>query len=576
MKRKLGFVACCDRLRGSLGTDRAHVDARQQQAREGEKRRIREETEASKQAELSATAAKRAASEAADRADAMMRERLSSAAAIDAALLHDLCDLLMHRLQVTGVYICRKEASEGPLTTAGDDGGAGGGGDDDDGSAASQVRYLAASAGSEHVLGKFLVGKMGVTADAWKLPKVAGADDADADVDPDDPEAVAAAAAKRAALPKPELPIIHIHNVLREPRIVFHGLPRLGEFLAVPCRYSSLDHAGCIPPNAAKPDDAGAGGGGDDDDAGGGDDDAAAAAAAAATAAAATGGDELGAIPAGIATDKDLAICLDTLGKDRRLTPADVTLVKGWAQLLGEAMERCDSAGYASEYAAHRATAAQEAEAAAAIASAKADDEAAGDAAKAAILDAAGPEASAAEDIKTIAAAAAVAAASASSLRRVRARVAEVGSRRVPPPEAAVRVAAMAVRLCGVPAETMGDAGARDPKRAFWPSVAQAMRESMVESLTAFDPLAESLPSAEEVAASVEGVDEEALRAASVVFPPLLAFCKAGAEALTAVKAKKQREAEEAAAKTAAAAAAAAAAADGGSAAPADGDGDDA
>ncbi len=48
--------------------------------------------------------------------------------------------------------------------------------------------------------------------------------------------------------PPPDLPPLHVPNVLRAPSVEFYGVPRLGAYVAVPFDYVCKSHANAIPP----------------------------------------------------------------------------------------------------------------------------------------------------------------------------------------------------------------------------------------------------------------------------------------------------------------------------------------
>ena len=52
----------------------------------------------------------------------------------------------------------------------------------------------------------------------------------------------------KAKPPPPDLPPLHISNVLRSNTMEFFGVPRLGAYVAVPFDYTCLTHPDAIPP----------------------------------------------------------------------------------------------------------------------------------------------------------------------------------------------------------------------------------------------------------------------------------------------------------------------------------------
>jgi hypothetical protein len=476
----------------------------------------------------------KAKQEARSKEEQALRDRLAGCLSVDGALLDSLCDLLQDRLGVTAVYVCRKEPSEGPeASTAGEEDG-----EDEEGGPKFQLRYVGVSSSASEMRHQHVVQPKGVTFDCWKLPPAPDAGD-DAEIDEDDAEAVAAREAKR-NLPPPELPLVHVRNVLRDPRFKFFGMPRLGEFVAVPFRYNSLDHPDCIPPPPPPPEDAG----GDESKAADDDEEAAAAAAPEAEPAPEDEG-----IPAGRAVEKHWAICFDSMGKDHRVSAKDIDMVKQWTEHLRAALERTEQAGYEAEFTASKQAAAVEAEAVAAIEAEAADDAAAAAEAKASRLE--GGDA-APEDVKALAEAWEKMDVAAARIRRGTSALSAIASRRIAPPAECIKVLHTAARIAGWSAAELGDAGSRNKEVPFWGSVAASVHNGLVDKLASFDPEAAepgaSLRSQEAINAALEGIEGEAVKAGSRVFELLLEWSRAAGDACNAAAQKQARIAAAAAA----------------------------
>ena len=537
----------------------------------------RKEAAQAEKDEAEAPARSRAEEAAAE--DAAMERRLESVEHVDGDTLDALCDLVQARLGVNAVYIVRKEPSEGPDATAGAAGEDGAEEEEEEegeeGGAASQLRYVGASGSAQALKAKFVVQPAGITFDAWKLPKKEGDEEEEEEEEDGEPKP------KRQPPPPPVLPVVHVRNVLREPRLRFHDLPRLGEYVAAPLRYASLDHPGCIPPEPEKEEgeeeeaadaDADAADEGEDEDGEGGEDGEGADGAAEGEDAAPAPEDEP--VPPGVPVSRDLAICFDTLGQDRRVGAADISTAKRWADKLKAALERTEQAAYEAEFRANKAAVAAEAAAVAEVEEGKEEDAAAAAETKAAALEEAGGEA-APEDVQALLGAEERAAVALAGLQRAQSRLEGIAARLVPPGEGAVTALHTALRYTGASEESLGDAGARVKTRPHWPAVAAATASGLVDKLKEWNASeaasAGTAPDSDAVLAALEGVDSDAVKGASVALFLVLEWCRAAAEAVAAAKQKQAREEEE---QRAAAEAAAAAAAEGAEGA-AEGEGED-
>ena len=107
------------------------------------------------------------------------------------------------------------------------------------------LNYYSASSGQEHCLGQKIIkqneeseetpSRSGLSFDAFKLPEIP---------EQEEEELGEGEEPKPKIIPKPSP--IHIENVMRNSRIKFFGIPKLGAYVAVPLEYQSIDHEnGC-------------------------------------------------------------------------------------------------------------------------------------------------------------------------------------------------------------------------------------------------------------------------------------------------------------------------------------------
>lgn len=107
------------------------------------------------------------------------------------------------------------------------------------------LNYCSASPGQEHVVGNKIIkvaedseeveGRVGVSFDAFKLPPAPEEEEEELPDGQEPPPKVV-------PLPQP----LVVDNVMRNARVKFFGIPKLGSFVAVPLSYKSIDHeAGC-------------------------------------------------------------------------------------------------------------------------------------------------------------------------------------------------------------------------------------------------------------------------------------------------------------------------------------------
>lgn len=110
------------------------------------------------------------------------------------------------------------------------------------------LNYYAANASQTHVIGKKIMkpteegdeapSRQGLSFDAFKIPEVPEDEEPQLDADGN-------------PIPKPTpLPVpVIVDNVMREKRIKFFGIPKLGSFAAIPLSFDSIDHEnGAVPP----------------------------------------------------------------------------------------------------------------------------------------------------------------------------------------------------------------------------------------------------------------------------------------------------------------------------------------
>lgn len=127
---------------------------------------------------------------------------------------------LAEYLQVPSVYIARKDVAEGGQES---------------------LKYIAANEGQEHIIGQKLVkpsedadevpASSGLSFDVFKLPPI-----------PEMEEEVDENGEPLPPPPAPKLTPLVIDNVMRDNRVKFFGVPKLGSFAAVPLELASLDH----------------------------------------------------------------------------------------------------------------------------------------------------------------------------------------------------------------------------------------------------------------------------------------------------------------------------------------------
>lgn len=441
--------------------------------------------------------------------------------------------------------------------------GAGGGGDDDEEGGGDAATYVAATEDHAWLVGQKLT--KGVTFDAWKLPPAPEAED---EGDDDDEEA------KKKDVPPPEYPVVHVPQVLHEPRMTLHKMPKLGAYLAVPVVYSSSVHDAAISDadvqavleaeakyaaedaekaaaeeakRAEAEEKAKEAKEGDEEDAAAAEeapaeeDEEAKAAREAAEKEAADARAE--ALRPKIKTQQVfLALCLDTVGGSGVDFSADARAsAAAWGKELAKALEGIESRQALEEWEARKA----------AVASNKAALETAeADAAEASAAEATAVEEAvaalpddASDEAKAAASATATARARADAVAKRADALSGYSLRRMAPQGAVRNVLNAALTLVGVPADEVAD----------WNRARGHLTEALIKRISAFDPA--TGPSSGGGAADA---DAAAVNAESVAVGALLGWVQAADAAVAAAAAlKAKEEADRKAAEDAAAAAAA-------------------
>ncbi|CAN0064085.1 unnamed protein product [Pylaiella littoralis] len=221
------------------------------------------------------------------------------------------------------------------------------------------VEFIAASEGREDMVGKELKGlkegedpedgeakEEGVTFNLWKKseqpPPAEPVFDEEGELVPDETEP---------ELIPPEQ--VLVENVVRDPRIKFFGIPKLGAYLALPISYGSWLHPGGISttPPPLEDDQSPEGESGEADEA----DDTAAAAAAEEIAEGAEGAEaeKPPKAPASLYSKSEapvqLVLCVDTMGQGRCFSLSDIAWAKAWAAKVKAGVEALESRMFENE-----------------------------------------------------------------------------------------------------------------------------------------------------------------------------------------------------------------------------------
>jgi hypothetical protein len=240
-------------------------------------------------------------------AEAEIAAVLGAATVLDEAVLMQVASIIQAATGASGVYIAEKLGSGTGLPPAEGEAPPGG-------PPTTKIKYVAATPDHAFMKDECIAEGAGVTFKAWIMPEPAPeSDDAAAEADGDADAAAAAAAAK----PPPELPIVHVPNVLKNNDVFFHRVPKLGAYVAVPFQYGSLLHDGAIAADAAAPAEA---------------------------------DDGTVTVPPGTPLTRSLAVCVDTLGKATDFKADVVAALKRIADLLKTAYTRVEAAAYNAEY----------------------------------------------------------------------------------------------------------------------------------------------------------------------------------------------------------------------------------
>jgi hypothetical protein len=103
------------------------------------------------------------------------------------------------------------------------------------------INYYSANPGQEKCIGKKIIKqpedseeippRLGLSFDVFKVPEVPELEEEELAEGEEPPPRI---------IPKPSP--LHIENVLRDPRVKFFGIPKLGAYAAIPLEYTSLDH----------------------------------------------------------------------------------------------------------------------------------------------------------------------------------------------------------------------------------------------------------------------------------------------------------------------------------------------
>ncbi len=431
----------------------------------------------------------RKAAEAKAKADADLQAALAACGTVDTDMMRQVLNAVqVDTGNATAAYIAIKEAYQVVEGENLEDLAA-----DEDGEAAeptSQLRYLATTEGHEWMLQRSMVEGQGVTFPCWVLPEPEEDEEEEEEDDEDDEEGEA-----KPPKPQPELPVVQVDSVLHDGPVKFHAIPKLGGYVAVPLRYSSLLHGEALPevPEDTPPEEEGEEE--EDDDASarsgsegkegktqqeeGKDGEAA----------------EQPVLP-GIAKDVDLAVCVDTVGQNRPITAEQLQHIKTWTGMLKAALERTEKQAYEADWRALEAlrkgntalledwenttmTVAEEV-----------------DSDKAAQLEDAGDEPS--EELVALldASAPVQVALRCLAVPQVAAQWAPIQQRKVPPSGDAFKVLCAVAHILGASKPDLGDANSRAPTVPVWSAVQSFLGSDALSKVQAYVP--EAKPATEE------------------------------------------------------------------------------
>lgn len=393
----------------------------------------------------------------------------------------------------------------------------------EEGTPGAKIKYIVST--QDFVTSAVISEPEGVTFKSWIMPEVPP---------PEEPEE---GAEPKPAPPPPELPMVHIPNVLKETGIVFHGVPRPGSYVASPLTYSSVIHDKAIPEGGPV-----------------------------------TAEDGTVTLPAAVPNPRNLAICADTINSTTNpntFTEAQINALKRCAGFLKLALERVENAAFTAEYNAYYmpkpadAEAADIAEANTALETVtKAAEESA-----AAEITAAGETAP--EDVKALIKSTALMKATLGVVKdRIGGLTSHVSARRITPKESVTKLLSAVWFMLGYRKEALGDAGSPDPQALAWFVARNHLGTEFTDKVFNYDPTVPSVGLSYAKSETLKGllgeVAVEEISKVSNVLPALLSWAKAALDVKEAAIAKRKREAEEAAKAKEEADAAAKAAAEGG------------
>ena len=443
----------------------------------------KEAAESDKKAFDAAEPARKAA-EAKAKADDDLKAALAACGSVDTGMMRRvLAAVQVDTGNATAAYIAVKEAyqvieGEKLEDLAADEEG-------EEAEPTAQLRYLAATEGHEWMLQRSMVEGQGVTFPCWVLPEPEEDEEEEED-DEDDEE-------EKAPKPAPELPLVQIQSVLHDGPVKFHGIPKLGGYVAVPLRYTSLLHGDALPevPEDMAPEEEEE----EDEDAASqvsgvegkeGKDDTEGKAAEPA---------EVPVLP-GVPKEVDLALCVDSVGQNRAFTEEQVQHIKTWAGLLKNALERTEAAAYEADWRALEALRKKNTELLEDWENTTMNIAEEVDSDKAAQLEDAGDEPSD-ELVALLDASAPVQVALRSlAVPEVAAQWAPIAQRKVPPAGDALKVLCAVAHMLGASKADLGDANSRAPTLPVWSAVQTYLGADALNKVQSFVP--EAKPASEE------------------------------------------------------------------------------
>jgi hypothetical protein len=143
--------------------------------------------------------------------------------------LEELTNFLQKHTQATGVYIGKLVY---PMKTIEDDAGED---EHEDREAPKVIRYIHATENHKYLIDRCLAPDQGITHDVFKEQSQAAPEDQE---DGGDMEEGAPKSARDQDIVS-TFKHVYVPEVVREPRIMFHKVPKLGAYMAVPLCYQS-------------------------------------------------------------------------------------------------------------------------------------------------------------------------------------------------------------------------------------------------------------------------------------------------------------------------------------------------